>query len=100
VNSIGAPPPEVGEVELIRRRYKRYLIVALTLIALALALTYTAMRIKSLWLMIISLSVLLAGFGLLMSGLVLRTEHKVMEEGGWRRPQALYTAPMLLPYTY
>lgn len=82
--SNGAPAPEIRETELLKRRYRRYLTVSLILIVLALVLTYTAMRIKSLWLMIISLSVLLASFGLLMSGLVLRTEHKMMEESGWR----------------
>jgi len=77
--------PDIGESEIIRRRYVRYLIVSFILIIFALSLTYIAMRIRSIWLMIIALSLLLASFGLMFSGLTLRAEHKVMKEGGWRK---------------
>ncbi len=76
--------PEVGELEIIKKRYTRYLLVSLLLTALALVLTFLALRIRSVWLMMLAFSILLAGFGLMFSGLSLRAEHRVMKEGGWK----------------
>ena len=80
----GPVAPEVSELEIIKKRYTRYLLVSLLLTAFALVLTFVALRVRSVWLMMIALSILLAGFGLMFSGLTLRAEHKAMKEGGWK----------------
>jgi len=81
----------MSELELIRRRYVRYLVVSLVLVALALLLTYVAAEVRSLWLMILALSILLASFGLMLSGLTLRTEYRAMKETGWKSMACLKT---------
>jgi len=70
----------VSELEVIRVRYVRYLVASLVLIGLAMLLTITAMKVKSMWLMVLALSLLLVSFALLFMGLTLRAEHKLMRE--------------------
>ena len=69
----------MSELEL-AKRYMRFIKVSLVLTGVALLLTFTATKIRSLWLMIIAFSILFASFCLLFSGIVMRAEYKAMEE--------------------
>ncbi len=69
----------MSELE-VMRRCTRFIVTSLILIGIALLLTFTAMRIRSLWLMIIAFSILFASFCLLFSGIVMRAEYKAMKE--------------------
>jgi len=77
--------PDIAESELLRKRYMRYLIASVVLVVLALFITFIAMIMRSIWMLVLALSILVAAFGLMFSGATLRVEYKAMKEGGWKK---------------
>jgi len=76
----------VSESEFIRMRYRRYIMVSLLLIIVAIFFTAVANEIRSIWLLIIAFAILFAAFGLLFTGLTLRAEYNIMKKLRRRRP--------------
>ncbi len=68
------------EVRILRIKQRRFLLASLFLTAFALLLTYVASEVRSVWLMILAFSLIVASMVIMFYGLTLRVKYLLLKE--------------------